>query len=154
MLPRVRDLAVPIEDEDALRPGGVKIVHGVVNRVHDARHGQIQPSATGLGHRLALTPVLGLVKNDVVSFVRLHLPAVGWVSLLNVHKEKRGAVLVFSEQRFEVARLATERRSGEAAENEHERAARLMDAAGDALRAVAHGKGEIRGRLTGDRNRA
>src|SRR6185369_16770798 len=91
----VGDLAVPIDNENALRPACIQVIHGIVDRVHDARNGEAQFFATGLSDRPALVPFLGLIKNHLVSFVRLHLPAVSGMGLLDVNKEERSTVSMF-----------------------------------------------------------
>ena len=139
----IGDLAFSINDEDALRPACIQIVHGVVDCVDNARHRELEPLATLSGHGLTFGRIRGLVKDNILRFVGLRLPAVGWVSLLDVHEEERGAIPVLLIQCFEVAGPATERRSGKAAEDENQRTMRLVHASGDGLRAVESWQSEV-----------
>jgi hypothetical protein len=68
--------------------------------------------------------------------------------LLDVNEKERGALLVLLIECFEVAGPATERRSGETAEDEHLRTPRLIGAAGDGCPPAKRAEGKVRRMLT------
>ena len=88
------------------------------------------------------------MKDDAVLFIRWQLPAVRRVRFPDVYKQKSGAVLVLIVETFEVASLATERRSRVAAEDQYHGPVALYAASGDGTLPVERIEREVRGDFT------
>lgn len=76
--------------------------------------GDISP--LGIGSRI--------FNGDPLLYVTRHHPTITWVRLSNIDDKELGLVFVLFVQPFERANLAPERRSGIAAENQHNRTSR------------------------------
>jgi hypothetical protein len=119
---RVRNPRAGVDDVDPLGPRCESVADRVVHVVH--QHRQRQPESLDTGARRCKSVLEGGVirKQDVVFEVRLQLPAVRRMCLGDVDERERRFVPVAPIQRLDIAGPATKRRSGEAAEDEDERA--------------------------------
>jgi hypothetical protein len=119
----VGDAALLIEDVEALRPGGVRVVGGVGHFV-DAEGDEIFEAlgeVVGDGDALRERFRLGVADVVFVFFVGFHLPLVERVGFADVDGEEIGSVFIVVVDLRDIANLATEGRSSEAAEDEDER---------------------------------
>src|SRR5208283_1601373 len=89
-------------------------------------NGKLEPLCEIVRDSDAVSNVLGLRVADVVLvlFIGLHSPLVGGMRFADINSQKIDVVLVIVVELNDVANLATERRSSEAAEDKHQRAAR------------------------------
>lgn len=140
----VRDVPGFVDDVKALRPGGVGIVGGVVHFIDSERYRIFKALGEIVGDGDAVAQTLGLhVANVIlVLFVGLHAPFVEWMSFADVDGQEIGVFLVVAVELNDVANLATEGWSGEAAEDEDERSASSFFA-----------NMEVRGAVEGDQTR-
>jgi len=117
----VSDFAFFIEDVEALGPGCVGVVSGVVHIVDAEGNGKLEALGEIVGDGQAIGKIARLSVADVILEVGFHLPLVGGVSFTNIDSQKISVVLVVVEELDDVADLATEGRSSKAAEDEDER---------------------------------
>jgi hypothetical protein len=119
----VRDASYRVDDVDPLGPCGERVADGIVHAVDEHGHGQPEPlDARTCGGEAILDR--DVIRDEYVLVdVRLHLPPVRRVCLGDVDEHERRSIAVAAIQALEVARPTTKRRSGEAAEDEDERAA-------------------------------
>jgi len=143
----VGDAALLVDDVEALGPGGVGVV-GRVGHFVDAEGdrvfealGEVVGDGDALGERFRL----GVADVVFVFFVGLHLPLVERVGFAYVDGEEIGAILIVVEDLRDVADLATEGRSSEAAEDEDQRLALSAFAEVKARRAIEGDESGVRG---------
>ena len=119
----VRDTALLVEDIEALGPGGVGVIGGVVHFVDAEGDGIFEALGEIVGDGDALLERFRLGVADVVFvfFIRFHLPLVERMRFADVDGEEIGAVLVVVVDLRDVTNLAAEGRSSETAEDENER---------------------------------
>jgi hypothetical protein len=115
-----------VDDVEPLRPGGVSVIRAVAHFIDAEGNRKFKAlrEIVGDGHTVFNGPGLGIA--DVIFFlgIGLHLPFVGGMSLANVNGQKIDMVLVILVDLSDVANLAAEGRSSEAAEDKHERPSR------------------------------
>ena len=117
----VRDLALLINNIDTLRPRRIGVIRDVVHIVHAEGKRKMETLDEIVGDR---HPLLGRVRLGVAHaliHVRLHLPFVQRMRFANINRQKIRAIFVIVVEIDEVAYLAAKRRSGIAAENQHQR---------------------------------
>lgn len=117
----VGDAPVLVDHVEAFWPGGVRAFGGVVHVIDAEGHGEFVALDEIVGDVDALLEIFGLRVADVVFQVGFHLPLIGGMGLADVDGEEVGVVLVVVIDLRDVADLATEGGSSEAAEDEHER---------------------------------
>jgi hypothetical protein len=116
----VGDAALLVDDVKALGPRGVGVVGGVAHIVDAEGDGVIEPLCEIVGYGYALLERFRLGVADIVFvlFVGFHLPLIERVGFTDVDGEEIGAVFIVVVDLGDVADLATEWRSSEAAEDE------------------------------------
>jgi hypothetical protein len=118
----VRDAAGFVDDVEALGPGGVSIVGGVVDVV-DAEGDRIVESLDEIvcnSNALGQSFRLGVA--DIILHVGLHLPLVSRVRFTYIHGQKISVILIVVVNLHHVTDVAAERWSSVAAEDDDERA--------------------------------
>jgi len=118
----VGDVAGLINDVEAFRPGGVRVVGGVVHVIDAEGNGKLEALGEIVGDGQALRERFRLRVADVVFQVGFHLPFVGGMRLANVDGQKIGVVFVVVVDRNDVANLAAKGWSSKTAEDENQRA--------------------------------
>ena len=114
----ISDLAIFIDDVEAFRPCRVRVVGSVIH-VIDAEGNRILVTFRKIvGDGQAVREIARLRVANIVFDVGFHLPLVGGMGFADVYGQKISVILVVIENAHDVADLATERRSGEAAENQ------------------------------------
>jgi len=114
----ISDLAIFINDVEAFRPRGIGIVGGVIHVIDAEGNGILVTFRKIVGDGQAVREIARLRVANIVFDVGFHLPLVGGMGFANVYRQKISVILVIIENAHDVADLATERRSGEAAENQ------------------------------------
>src|SRR4029077_5511501 len=111
----VGNVALLIDDVEALGPGGIGIVGGVGHFVDAEGHGIFEALGEVVGDGYALLESFRLGVADVVFvfFVGLYLPFVERVGFADVDGEEIGAVFIVVVDLRDIADLATERWSSE-----------------------------------------
>ena len=117
----VSNLAIFVNDVEAFRPGRIGIVGGVVHGIYPEGKRIVEASCEIIGNRQAVGKIARLRVADVVLHVGLHLPLIGRMRFADVDGEKISMCLVIVKDLHDVADLATEGRSGKAAEDQHQR---------------------------------
>ena len=134
-----------IDDVETFGPGGVGVVGGVGHVVDTEGQWEIEALGEIVGDGEAPLERLGLSVTDVFLEVGFHLPFVGGMGFAHVDGQKIGVLFVIVEDLNEVANLATERRSSEAAENQDERFALCTRADVKARGAIERDEGGVGG---------
>jgi hypothetical protein len=118
----VGDAALLVDYIEALGPGRVGVVGGVAHFVDAEGDGIFETLGEIIGDGDALFKGfrLGVANVIFVFFVGLHLPLVERVRFAYVDGEEIGAVFIVGVDLRDIADLATEGRSSEAAEDENE----------------------------------
>lgn len=119
----VCDVPAGGNDVDALGPRGVRMGRGIVDAIEQYRQGKAETAPAKAGGGSAVVKRSVLLQKHLICNVRGYLPLVGGVCFRYVDEEEVGSFAVSREPRFEVARPATERRSGVTAKAEHDGAA-------------------------------
>src|SRR5919201_5148433 len=88
----VDDLAIHIDQVNAIRPAGVGTLDGVVESVYHRRKLYPQLAHAAASKRTSLFFALGAREHHVLADVALHLPHVARMRLHNVHDEKADAI--------------------------------------------------------------
>ena len=114
----ISDLAIFIDDVEAFRPRGIGVVGGVIHVIDAEGNGILVTFRKIVGDGQAVREIPRLRVANIVFNVGFHLPLVGGMGFANVYGQKISVILVIIENAHDVADLATERRSGEAAENQ------------------------------------
>ena len=115
------DMAVGIDDVQAIGPAGVGALSGVVERVHHGRELHPEIADAHLSQITALVKTLRTGKHDVVFHIAGHLPHVAGVRFLDVYDVERHLVFVLVVQRVQRGNLPAEWRSSIAAKYQHNR---------------------------------
>ena len=142
----VRNLATFVDDVEPLGPCGVGIIGGIGHFIDAKRYRIFEALGEIVGDGNTIVQVLGLHVADVVLIlcVGLHAPLVEGMSLTNIDSEEIDVILVIVIELNDVANLATERRSSEAAKDEDERTASGFLANVKAAGAIERDKSSIR----------
>ena len=117
----ISDLAIFINDVEAFRPRGIGVVGGVIHVIDAEGNGILVTFRKIVGDGQAVREIPRLRVANIVFDVGFHLPLVGGMGFANVYGQKISVIFVIIENAHDVADLATERRSGEAAENQDQR---------------------------------
>jgi hypothetical protein len=117
----VGDPPIDVDDVQAIRPTRVGAFRGIVKRVHHRREFQAEVANTHLPEIAALVKTLRTRKYNLVRQITGHLPDVARVRFLDVHDVERNLIFIFLVQRIQRGNLPAKRRSGIAAEYEHDR---------------------------------
>ncbi len=117
----VRDVAAFINYVEAFGPGGVRAFRGVTHVVYAKGHGVFKALDEIVGDVQALLEIFWLGIAHVVFYVGLHLPLVGGMRFAHINGQEIGMRFVIFINLGDVANLAAKRRSGKAAEDEHQR---------------------------------
>ena len=118
----IGDAAGFVDDVEPLGPCGVGVVRGVIDVVHAEGNGIVESLDEVVGDSYALSKSLGLRIADVVLYVGLHLPLVGWVCFAHIYGEKIGVIFVVVVNLHHVTDVAAKRRSSVAAKDDDQRA--------------------------------
>ena len=143
----VREPAALRGDVEALGPGGERLADGIVHAVDEHRHRQAQSFHARARSGEPLVERHVLAQEDALVDVRLHLPLVERMGLGDVDEHDARPVAHAPIQLFHVAGPATERRSGEAAEDEQQRPLTGNVAERDGRPVVEPGGGEVGQRI-------
>jgi hypothetical protein len=117
----VRDATRFIDDVEALWPGGVGVVGGVVDVVDPKSYGVVESLDEIVRDGNALSESFRLGVADVILHVGLHLPLVGRVGFAYINGQKIGVIFVVVVNLHHVTDVAAERRSSIAAEDDDKR---------------------------------
>jgi hypothetical protein len=117
----VRDAAALIDDVNALGPGRVRIIRGVIHVVDSERQREFESFREIIRDHHALLERFRLRVANVVFQIGFHLPFVGGMRFANVDGQKIGAILVVLINLYDVAHLAAKRRSSKTPEDQDER---------------------------------
>lgn len=140
--------ALRVDDVEAIGPGGVGLLGGVVDGVDQGGDFDFQAADAGLGDGFAFGGGFGIGVNDVLALVDGELPAVARVRFLDVDDVEIGAILVLVIEAVEGGNLPPEGRSCVAAEDEDDGASGVLlerDAAGVAVAGKIERGGGIAG---------
>lgn len=118
----IRDVACSIDDVQPLWPRRVSAVRRIAHVIDAKRQRKFVARGEILGDGHALFQRLRLRVANVIFHVGLHLPFVGGMRFADVHGEKIRFVFVIVVNLNDVAHLAAEGRSGEAAKHQDQRA--------------------------------
>ncbi len=113
----IRDLSVLAHDVKTIGPRLVSFADFVIEPVHEGTNLEIQCRAAHVGYFLAFFESFGVFEELPFDG---NGPAVFGVCFANVDYEEGGLAFVVLVEFFQVARLATEGRSGVASENQHD----------------------------------
>ena len=122
----IHDLPLLVDDVNPLRPRRIGVIGDVVHIVYREGHREMESLDEIVGDSHALLGGMRLRVAHALIHIRFHLPLIQRVRFTNVNREKIRAILVIVVEIDEVAYLAPKRRSGIAAEYQHQRA--LADA--------------------------
>lgn len=114
----IRDLAVYIDNAQAIGRGAVGLVDGVVDSIDQTPNGHLEPVVTGLGDLDTLVECLGLLEDDSVFNVLPGLPAIAGVGFANVDKQELSFFPVRLVQGFQGPNYGPERVSRVAREDQ------------------------------------
>ncbi len=114
----VGDLAVDIDNAQAIRCAAVGLVDGVVDSVDQAGYGHLEPAVTCMGDLDTLSERLGLLEYNSVFNVLPGLPAVAGVGFANVDQQEFSFFPVRLVQGFQSPNYGPERVSRVARENQ------------------------------------
>ena len=115
----ISNLSTFIDDVKTFGPRRISVVGGVVHIVHTERNGVAETFDEIVGDRQAVGKIARLGVANVIFEVGLHLPFVGGMRLAHVNGQKIRMIIVIVEDLDDVADLATERGSSEAAEDKN-----------------------------------
>jgi hypothetical protein len=118
----ISDAAGFVDDVEALGPGGVGVVSGVVDVVYAEGNGIVEALDEIVGDGYALSESFRLGVADVVFYVGLHLPFVGGMGFADVDSQEVCVIFVVVVNLHHVTDVAAERRSSVAAEDDDKRA--------------------------------
>lgn len=130
------DAALFVDEVEAIGPGGIGFLGGVVDGVDEGGDLDVQAADAGTGDGFAFGGGFGIGVDDLLAFVDGELPSVAGVGLLDVDDVEGGAILVSVEEGIEGGNLPPEGRSSVAAEDEDDGLAGVLfecDAAGAAV---------------------
>jgi len=144
----VGNLALLVDDVDALGPGGVGVVRGVGHVVDAERNRIFLALDEVVGDGDALFESFGLRVADVFFDVGLHLPFVGGMRFAHVDGQKVSVILIVVVDLNDIADLATEWRSSVATEDDHQRASADAIVNSELLFAVECEQGSVWGGVT------
>jgi hypothetical protein len=116
----VRDSSLPVDQIKTIRPAGIRLFRRVAELVEDSGEFYTQLPHARARHERTFLFVFGARKNDLLFDVALHLPDVAGMGLCDVHDEECYAVSILLIQLVESGSLPSKRRSGVAAEDEHD----------------------------------
>jgi hypothetical protein len=118
----ISDLALFIDDVNALRPRGIGVIGDIVHIIHAEGNWEVKALDEIVGNGHALLRAMRLRVADILIHIRFHLPLVERMRFANIYGEEIRAILVIGIQVDEVAYLAAKRRSRVAAEHQNQRA--------------------------------
>ena len=116
----IGDAAGFVDDVEALGPGRVSVVRGVVDVVDAEGNRVVETLDEIVGDGYALSQSFRLRIANVVLHVGLHLPLVGGMSFAHVNSQEIGVIFVVVVNLHHVTDVAAERRSSVAAEDDDE----------------------------------
>ncbi len=149
----VRDMATLVDDVNAFRPRGVRVVRGVAHVVDAEGQGKFESLDEIIRDNYPLFQRFRLRIANVVLQIGFHLPFIRGMRFANVHGQKIGALLVVVVNLDDVANLAAERRSSKTPKNQHERALVSSFTDVETANAVQRDNPSVR-RITADLQRA
>jgi len=143
------DLAVLVDEVDAVGPSGVGLFGGVAKFVE--HRGKLYPQLAhaGTGDEGALIFIFRAGKDDFVADVAFHLPNVAGMGFENVDHQKRNLAVVLIVEFVEGRNLPPERRSSVASEDQNHRLSRGQRRQLDAFGLVQPQQCEVRSRIAG-----
>ena len=114
------DVSVAVDDVEPVGPARISHLGGIAELVDESREFDTQLRHAEPCKVYALIVALGTGENDFVLLIGLELPEVAGVRLLDIDREKLGAVLVLFVELVERGNLPAKWRSSVAPENEHD----------------------------------
>ena len=138
------DLALAIDEIEAVGPAGVGALGGVPGIVQKRGELDLQVADAGGGHVGALVLGFGIGEEHLLSQVDGQLPAVSGVSLLDVDDEEIDLIAVPAVELIESGNLPPEGRSSITAEDQHHRLTRQTPGKPDASPAIIRFKVKVR----------
>ena len=139
------DLALAIDQVQAIWPAGVGALGGVPGIVQDRGDLDLQVADAGGGHVRALILVFGVGEEHFLAQVNGQLPAIRRVSFLDVDDKEIDLIAVLAVELIEGGNLPPEGRSSVAPEDEHHGLAGETLGKPDAIMAIVGFEVEIRG---------
>ena len=118
----ISDVTRFINDVQPLRPGRIRVVRCIAHVIDAEGQREFEARREIFGDGHALLQRFRLCVTNVVLHVGLHLPFVSGMRLADIYGKKIRMVLVVVVDLNDVAYLAAEGRSSEAAEHQHQRA--------------------------------
>jgi hypothetical protein len=115
----IGDVPTFVDDVNSLRPCGVRCVGGVAHVIDSEGQRKLESFGEIIRDGHALLQRFWLRITDVILYVGFHLPLVGGMRLAHVDGQKIRVILVVVIDLNDVANLAAERRSSEAAEHQN-----------------------------------
>jgi hypothetical protein len=114
----VDDLAGAVDQVEAVGPGGVLALDGVIDAIDERGEANAEGPHTAIGDVKALGVRLRIAEDDVVADVAAHLPDVARVGFFDIHGEEGDTVAIFVVKPIERGNLPAEGRSRVTAEDE------------------------------------
>ena len=139
------DLALAVDQVQAIWPAGVGALSGVPGIVDERRELDLQIAHAGGGHVGALVLVFGVGEEHFLAQVDGQLPAIGGVSLLDIDDKKIDLIAVLAVELIEGGNLPPKGRSSIAPEDEHHGLAGETLGKPDAVVAIIGFEVEVRG---------
>ena len=119
--PFVGDLALAIDQLQAIRESAVGSIHLIVDGVHEQGHRQMQRLAAFARREVFGFRRFGLIDNHPHALISTHLPTVGGMRLADIHGIDIHLILIAGIEPVEDPSLGSKGSSREAAENENDR---------------------------------
>ena len=142
----VGDIAVAIDEEQAVRPAGVIFLDGVIEAIDQGGDFDAELAHTRGGEAGALSlHRRRAFEEDAVTDVGGRLPQVSGMRFLDIDDEEGGIGAVFLVEAIELGNLPAEWRSSIAAEDEDDGALATECAQLNGLVTLPQGQGEVRG---------
>jgi len=114
----VFDSAVTADHVHPVGPAGIRSFGRIVDVIDKRRNLDMEISDTGVRHSLALVEALRIRENNILAYIRFHLPQIARMRFLDVHDIKRHAIPVLLIQLIERGNLPAKGRSSIAAEDQ------------------------------------
>lgn len=117
----IDDVSALIDNVKTLWPSCVRVIGRVVHVVDAEGQGKLKPLCEILRDSDALRQRFWLRVANIIFYIGFHLPFIRGMRLANVDGEEVHFVFVVVVNLYDVAHLAAERRSSEAAKHQHQR---------------------------------
>lgn len=117
----VNDTPVTVDYVEPVRPRCIIALRSIFYRVNQGRKLDPQVCRAGTGQADPLIVMLRIFIDYILFFVYRQLPGIAWMRFLNVDQIEGGLILIPIIDFVQVGNLPTERRSGVATEDQHDR---------------------------------